>query len=98
MYINVIYALGQYIPYSSKFPSSKNCLLNILLTKILNKGCVCMLTMLAHVVLLCFIMSLYQYFKPADVLPSPVGPLSKKIQSSSIAAANKHVREVKSAT
>ncbi len=43
--------------------------------------------------LLCFIM-----FKPTDVLPSPVGPLSKKIQYSSIAAANKHIREVKSAT
>ena len=44
-------------------------------------------------------MSIYQYFKRTpdgckSELPSPFGPLSTKVPSSSIEAANRHVRDV----
>ena len=39
-------------------------------------------------------MSLYNYFKPASVLPPPDGPLSKIVPSSSIQAANEAVQAI----
>ena len=39
-------------------------------------------------------MSLYNYFKPACVLPPPDGPLSKIVPSSSIQAANEAVQAI----
>jgi tellurite resistance protein len=39
-------------------------------------------------------MSLYNYFKPASVLPTPDGPLSKIVPSSSIRAANEAVQAI----
>ena len=39
-------------------------------------------------------MALLKYFKKASVLPSPDGPLSEKMPSATIAAANKEVQKV----
>ena len=79
-----------YIPYGSKFSGSKTFAIFVTRSRKLNSQ-----KLQLHEYDQCDTvarMSLYNYFKPASVLPSPDGPLSKIVPSSSIQAANEAVQ------